>query len=240
MDPLNLKNSMPPLTAIFRLPLLFWVLFIASSILFLGWPELDLNTAALLYNPQEGFFLKHHPAVRFLYDVIPWTTRILATGLLLGFAVSLIRKSAVLGITRRTFLFLILSMALGPGAVVHGIFKDQWDRARPSQIEAFGGDKEFTPALIIADQCERNCAFVSGHSAMGFYFYSFALLMHGRRKWAMAAFATGFGLAVGFARMAMGGHFLSDVIFSGLITYMIARWLYNACFPETKNLKSET
>jgi len=38
-----------------------------------------------------------------------------------------------------------------------------------------------------------------------------------RRRWQVFAAATGFGLLVGLARVAAGGHFLSDVLFSGII-----------------------
>jgi lipid A 4'-phosphatase len=53
------------------------------------------------------------------------------------------------------------------------LLKDHWGRARPTQIEAFGGLQRFTPAPLPAAECERNCAFVSGHAALGFSLVAF-------------------------------------------------------------------
>jgi membrane-associated phospholipid phosphatase len=107
------------------------------------------------------------------------------------------------------------------------VLKDHWGRARPSQIEAFGGTRQFTPAPLPASQCERNCAFVSGHAALAFSVVSFALLLPSgrRRRFAIAA-ALGFGGLVGVVRMAAGAHFLSDVVYAGLIVSATSWLLY--------------
>jgi lipid A 4'-phosphatase len=38
------------------------------------------------------------------------------------------------------------------------------------------------------------------------------------------AVAVGYGLAIGMARVAMGGHFLTDVLFAGVFTAIVI-WL---------------
>ena len=74
-------------------------------------------------------------------------------------------------------MFLVAATALGPGLIANTVLKDNWGRARPYQTDSFGGTRQFTPAPLPAAQCERNCAFVSGHAALAFSLVSFALLL---------------------------------------------------------------
>lgn len=123
-------------------------------------------------------------------------------------------------------LYLLLALILAPGFVVHSVFKDEWGRARPHQTEVFGGTKAFTPAWVMVQQCDKNCSFVSGHAAMGFYVFAFGFLAQGiwRRRLFVLGCVTG-GL-VGLGRVIQGDHFLSDVIFSGFIVYFVCWLLY--------------
>jgi membrane-associated phospholipid phosphatase len=113
------------------------------------------------------------------------------------------------------------------------VLKDHWGRARPSQVTEFGGTKTFTPAPLPADQCERNCSFPAGHPAMGFYLLSMAFLVRDqrRRRWAEAA-AIGAGAAIGVVRLAQGGHFLSDVVFAGLLVAAVSWVLHRLVVPS--------
>ncbi|MEI9985052.1 MAG: phosphatase PAP2 family protein [Aliidongia sp.] len=126
---------------------------------------------------------------------------------------------------RRHILFLLLSIAIGPGLLTNTVLKDHWGRARPSQVLEFGGSKSFTPALVPSGQCDRNCSFVSGHGAMAFSLIGFAFLpATRRRRRQVAAAALGFGAFVGLARIAQAGHFLSDTVFAALLVIGTA-WL---------------
>ena len=70
---------------------------------------------------------------------------------------------------RKALVFLVAATALGPGLIANTVLKDHWGRARPYQTDSFGGTRQFTPAPLPAAQCERNCAFVSGHAALGVF-----------------------------------------------------------------------
>ncbi|MDZ7920812.1 phosphatase PAP2 family protein [Rhodoferax sp.] len=119
--------------------------------------------------------------------------------------------------------FVVLAGALGPGLVVNSVFKDHWQRARPYQVQEFGGTQQFTRAAVITDQCNNNCSFVSGHVACGFFLVSLMLIDRKRRKaWGFAGVSA--GLTIGFARMADGAHWLSDVLWASPITLMTS-WL---------------
>ena len=130
---------------------------------------------------------------------------------------------------RKALLFVILSVALGPGLLANTLLKDHWGRARPTQIEAFGGSSHFTPAPLPAAECPRNCSFVSGHAALGFSLVAFAFLLPaGTARRRVIAAALGFGGLVGLVRVAQGGHFLSDVVWAGLLVFgttAILHWL---------------
>jgi lipid A 4'-phosphatase len=113
--------------------------------------------------------------------------------------------------------FVVLAGALGPGLVVNHGFKDNWQRARPYQVQQFGGTQQFTRAAVMTDQCDNNCSFVSGHVACGFFIASL-MLVHRRRQAIWGTLGIASGLTIGFARMADGAHWLSDVLWACPIT----------------------
>ena len=186
-------------------------------------PVIDLWASSLFYRPGEGFFLADWPPFRFTHEHLAIAVWAFAIAVTVAGSASFFRGRSVLGLNPRAAIFLLLSLALGPGLTVNTIFKDHWGRARPAQIAQFGGDKKFTPAFVPSDQCERNCSFPAGDPAMGFYLVSAALLAGSasvRRTGVIAAVAL--GAALGVVRLAQGGHFLSDVIASGFLVGGIA------------------
>jgi lipid A 4'-phosphatase len=124
---------------------------------------------------------------------------------------------------RLPLMFVVVAGILGPGAVVNWGFKDNWQRARPYQVENFGGPAKFSRAGVMTDQCDANCSFVSGHVACGVFLVSLGLV-HRRRQRTWAAVGVASGLAIGFARMADTAHWLSDVLWAFPITLAVS-WL---------------
>lgn len=196
----------------------FGILAIAA-IVFTGFPQIDPAITALFYKPQTGFYLYPNPLIRLVHDGIPPLTVVIAVSLVLAMAWSTWKRQAVCGLTSRRLAYLLMVLAVGPGLMVNTVFKDHWGRARPSQTIEFGGVKVFTPALIPSDQCSRNCSFVSGHAAVGFYPVALAFIVARRRRVLVTAMGLLSGIGVGIVRIIEGGHFLSDVIFSGLVVY---------------------
>ena len=213
--------------------LVFVLGFTGLGILFVVFPTVDLWFTGLFYDGVRGFYLSGAWWVRLFYHLIPVITTCVVLGLLALLACALIRKRAVGPFNTRVVLYLLATLALGPGLVVHTVFKDHWGRARPRDVIEFGGDKTFTPAFVISDQCDRNCSFVAGHPSMGFYFFALAFLAR-RRRYRLYLAAGGFGGLVGLGRIAQGAHFLSDVIFSGVFVFVVAYILYYCLLrPET-------
>jgi lipid A 4'-phosphatase len=208
-------------------------LSLAAALVFSVWPDIDLWFSGLFWRPDSGFFLRDWLPVRVLHAAVPYITSLV----ILVCGTSLVgwyrHGSGIPGLPPRAVLYLLLSLALGPGLLVNTVLKDHWGRARPSQIVEFGGSQSFTPALVPADQCRRNCSFVAGHAAMGFYLVSFAFLVGDprRRHWAEAG-ALGFGALSGMARIVEGGHFLSDTVFSGILVYATSFGLHRAIMTD--------
>jgi membrane-associated PAP2 superfamily phosphatase len=131
---------------------------------------------------------------------------------------------------------LVLALLLGPGLVVNGILKPEAGRPRPRNIVEFGGAESFRPVGSI-DLSGDGKAFPSGHASVGFYFFVFYILWRrSRPRAARAALAAGLvgGAVIGLQRIAVGAHFLSDVIWSGGVVYLVPLCL-DAVLPVPRN-----
>ncbi|MCK6452762.1 MAG: phosphatase PAP2 family protein [Alphaproteobacteria bacterium] len=211
--------------------LIFVAVALLAAVPFLVKPEIDLIVAHWIWRAQGGRFLEPTGWFYPIYvGLTPLIYAIAAAVAALG-AWNLLRRTRLLGLDLRVGAFILLSLALGPGLVTEIALKDNWGRARPRDIVEFGGTRQFTPAFRPADQCARNCSFVSGHAALTFAFAPFALLAAaGRRRAAMTAVAAA-GAFVGAMRMLQGAHFLSDVVFAGFVVIGIALALAALILP---------
>jgi lipid A 4'-phosphatase len=195
----------------------------AVIVLFRVFPEIDLWFQRFFWTEADGFFLKNSAFALFFYKGIRWATPIV------GGILAVIILHGLLGSTPRTKRWLrpsiatLATLAIGAGLIVNVMLKDQWGRARPSQIAEFGGVMQFTPPFALAEQCVRNCSFVAGHPSVVFSLFALALFATRYRNLALAAVALGGALA-GLGRIMQGGHFLSDVIFSGVVMF-VAAWV---------------
>lgn len=204
------------------LVLTFAIIFGAIMLTF---PEIDLIIAKQFFREDGSkFFLNKHPLFEGIHNFTGYL--VLASVISYGYiAYRAYKERPLFGITLKQSAFLFAVLIVGPGLVANSLFKDNWGRARPSQIVEFGGVKEFSPPLIIADQCERNCSFVSGDPSVGFHFFGLALLFLWRNlKLIMIPILS--GGVFGITRIVQGAHFFSDVIYSGIFTYLTAYLLY--------------
>jgi lipid A 4'-phosphatase len=196
-------------------------------------PGIDLWASGLFYRPGDGFFLGDLALFRLVHDHLNLAVWAFGIAVAIAGGASVLFRHNVLGLSSRAAIFLLLSLALGPGFTVNTIFKDHWGRARPAQIAQFGGTQKFSPDFVPSDQCRRNCSFPAGDPAMGFYLVSVALLAGSaplRRGGVIAA--VGLGAGLGVVRVAQGGHFLSDVIASGFLVIAIA-WSLHRLIMES-------
>ncbi len=206
---------------------LFFIISILLAAIFIKFPQIDIYVSGLFYIEGQKFYLKENSILMFLHNSVTYVTTFMAVLWISLIIATSIKKRPVFGLSRIRAIYLLLALIIGPGIVVNAIFKDQWGRARPSQIEMFGGKSEFTPAFIISDQCESNCSFVSGDPSVGFYLLALALAIPRYRKLFICASLSA-GVVLSATRIIQGGHFLSDTIFSGIFTFTVIYLLYIA------------
>ena len=124
--------------------------------------------------------------------------------------------------------YLLLVIVLGPGLLINGVIKGYASRPRPGDTITLGGAQQYVPPLQVGNSLLFK-SFPSGHAASAFMFVGFFFLFrHRRRK--LALFALGgsifFGLLMGSARIMQGGHYLSDILWAGFLTYLTALVIY--------------
>ena len=100
----------------------------------------------------------------------------------------------------------------------------------------FNGQWQFKQWWESGGECPKNCSFFSGEAATAFWTYAPASLAP--PAWRPLAYvgATLFGLATGGLRVAFGGHFASDVLVAGLVTFLLI-WLVHGLlyrWPSTR------
>ena len=126
----------------------------------------------------------------------------------------------------RALLFLCASLIVGSGLIVNLGLKDHSHRPRPVHVREFGGDEDFRPWFRFDGACRRNCSFASGEAASGAWMLAPALLAPPPFQTVAIIGAGIFAIATSALRLAFGGHFLSDVLFGGLISafVVVAMW----------------
>ncbi|KAF3363409.1 Uncharacterized protein PHSC3_000018 [Chlamydiales bacterium STE3] len=198
---------------------------------------LDMTITRFFYtignDPVEHFV--SHPFFDFLFARGPLPAQITVAIAVVVLPLSYIFKS--LRRWRETAITLILTLAIGAGLVTHLALKDHWGRPRPKQVKEFGGSQEFRPFYQpnFLHQPTPSRSFPCGHCTMGFFF--FAVAIAGKRmqnkKMVFFGFALAWtlGILLSVARIAQGGHFLSDTLFSAAIMWyaaLIMDWLVYA------------
>ncbi|BCD67894.1 phosphatase PAP2 family protein [Nitratiruptor sp. YY09-18] len=207
------------------------LLAVALCLLFYLFPSIDLKVSSYFYH--NGFYLHDWWFAKFIYKATQIVLILFVLTLILLFFYSFITKKEI--VSKKVIAYLLLVLALGPGLIVSVVFKEHFGRARPSQIVQFGGTKKFTPALQITNQCQHNCSFSSGHAAAAFYFLALVPLLRGKKRYIVALLALLWGGIVGYVRIIQGGHFLSDVVCSSVVVYLVAIILYRLMFERNRN-----
>ena len=191
--------------------------------------DLDIRAAGYFFDaarPESPWWMEDALWVRICYYAPP----VLVTILLLTAIVAYVwgTKQANAGQKRRIGVFLLVSLLLGPGVLVNAVFKNHWGRPRPKHVVQFNGPETFRPPLLKGEAGKAK-SFPAGHSSVAFAYIAFYFLLRRTRPklaWGAFAFSATLGAVMGVARMAAGGHFLSDVIWSALITWWAVWFAY--------------
>jgi lipid A 4'-phosphatase len=203
-------------------PIVQAVLFIlAVSLVFLVYPGIDIWFSALFYHPDVGFPMNRLGAFVALRSL---------TRLLLVSAVAVLVAAVVIKIARPRrptpirpcdIVFLLTTLALGPGLIVNAFFKEFWGRPRPNTVDLFGGHSPFVGIWELSDSCLSNCSFVSGEAAAAMWLVAVAIIVPGRWRKPAVIVALVLAVLLSFNRIAFGRHFLSDVLLAWGVTLLV-------------------
>lgn len=198
-----------------------WLWLAASVLFFLIWPELDLIVTRSFFDPvNQEFPANSLPWVKWVYDDTPVINQCLGLLMVLGLLLQWLRPGWPGLRVRTSMCAWLLVIGIGLGFVVDWVLKDHFGRPHPYQTHVFTGDQDFVPAFHYRHLCELNCSFVSGHAAGGFVWMAWGMWGSRRRRqgWLLGGVAA--GSFIGTARIIQGGHFLSDVVFSGWVIWL--------------------
>lgn len=210
-----------------------------TGLLFGIYPELDLRVARHFHDYVEGsnaFAWRIYPPLMIARDAGLWVSTLLIVAVLAALVWKLILPRRKLLLSGRAILFLVVTMALGPGLLVNVVLKDYWGRSRPIDVKQLGGTETFVPWWSTRGDCPNNCSFVSGDVSGAFWTIAPAILTPPPVRVAAVGAALALGTAMAAMRVMAGGHFLSDVIFAGVFTFLIILLMHGLIYrwPRTR------
>jgi lipid A 4'-phosphatase len=192
------------------------------GVVFAAFPQLDIAISRLFFDEAHRVFpVQYSMVARNLRDLFTYIVAAVAAPTFVAVAVKLVLPRRRMLIPARAALFMIVTLALAPGLMANVGLKDHWSRPRPAEITAFAGPEPFMPWWDPRGTCDKNCSFVAGEGAGGYWTFAPAALAP--PAWRAAAYGAAFlfGAAAGLLRLSGGAHFFTDVVFSGVFTFLI-------------------
>jgi lipid A 4'-phosphatase len=185
-------------------------------------PQLDLDLAAPAFDSARHLFVVNaQPWVQHTRTAARILIALLALPGFIAILLKLILPHRRMLIEARAAIFLIATLALGPGVLTNLVLKDHWGRPRPIDIQQFGGEERFVPWWDPRGNCPNNCSFIAGEPSGAFWTLAPAALVPPPVQGVAYGAALAFGVALGGFRMAAGAHFFSDVVFAGVLMYLL-------------------
>ena len=206
------------------------ILIVVTSVFFLLFPRTDLWFSDLFYESGNGFPMSRlgaFIALRKLGNDLTW---VVAVGLALVVLGKLLLPWRASLVSPRDTLFILSTLALGPGLVANLIFKNHWGRPRPTAIGYFHGAQPFVGVWQISDGCASNCSFVSGEASSAIWLLTLAVLVPPRWRGLAIRILAGLAVLLSLNRIAVGGHFLSDVLLSWWMTLAVIAVAYRVLY----------
>jgi lipid A 4'-phosphatase len=194
-------------------------------------PQLDLAVSALFYDPAaHGFAIWPWHWMDQVRDAASLLIALLVAPAFFAVLGKLLAPRRPMLIPGRAALFLIATLTLGPGIMTNGVFKEYSARMRPFDVTEFGGTHQFTPWWDPTGSCDTNCSFIAGEPSGAFWTLAPAALAP--PQWRALAYAAAllFGATMSVARIAAGAHFFTDVVFAGVLTFLVIWTLYGLIY----------
>jgi membrane-associated PAP2 superfamily phosphatase len=209
------------------------------GVIFGLFPQLDLMISApfnAMVENDVNFYMRAYSPLMLARDFGLWVGVVVIVPVLAALALKLLLPRRRLLISGRAIVFLVTTLALGPGLLTNVILKDHWGRPRPIDVTQFGGDQHFVAWWDPRGDCPGNCSFVSGDVSGAFWTIAPAALVP--LPWRGLAYGAALALGAGMAalRIMAGGHFFTDTVFAGVFTFLII-WIVHGLiyrWPRTR------
>ena len=224
-----------------RTGLIVAIVIAASVGLVFGfYPQLELGVAHHFYENIDAahnvFAWRFNPPLMLARDIGIWVGTVLIAPAVAALILKLVYPQRKLLVSGRAIVFLLMTMALGPGLLVNVALKDYWGRPRPVDVVQFGGTEQYVSWWDPRGDCPRNCSFVSGDVAGAIWTMAPAALAP--PQWRALAYGAALALGAGMSvlRIMAGGHFITDTVFAGVFTYLIIWVMYALIYrwPATR------
>jgi len=197
------------------------VMILGASVLFWFAPQLDWWASGIFYNAESGFQLRGDPFWISVRKAGLLITRLAVVALVLVLVAKFFVPRLVAWARPSHWLFLVTTLALGPGLLVNLILKEIVGRPRPFRTDLFAGDAPYVAPWVFSDYCAKNCSFVSGEAAASFWWVALAFIVPQRWRLMTALITVIYAAIMSVNRIAFGGHFLSDVVLAWLLMLLI-------------------
>lgn len=188
--------------------------------------QIDLYVSSYFFK-ENMFYLKDRKIFYMMNHIIP---AILVLVSFVFLALWIFKK-----IDKKKMSFVFGSMLVGPLLITNAFFKNFWGRARPYEISNFSGEKNFSHAFIPSNQCSWDCSFISGHTAVAIWTLSLALIFPKKYRSFAIICSLIFTLLVATTRVVQGYHFLTDVLFAGVVNFYVVWAFYYSVYVEKKD-----
>jgi membrane-associated phospholipid phosphatase len=172
----------------------------------------------LALDPTEAAYFKHTRAYQGFNNIFTGNATVIGTIVapVSLYAVGLMRRDSKM---QRTAL--LAGEAVADAEILTTVLKDATKRVRPAGIPSPGNfsDSWFESSGSVL---RGNGSFPSGHTIAAFSVATVIARRYGNRRWVPYA-AYGMAVLVGFSRLSLSAHFLSDVFMGGALGYSISR-----------------
>lgn len=181
------------------------------------------TTAGLvLLDPSEAGYFRHTQTFHGFNNIFASNITAVGTGAVPAslYAIGLFRRDSKMQHTA-----LLAGEAMADAAILSAVLKDATKRVKPAGFPASGNlsdswfDKSGSPSSYI----KGDGSFPSGHTIEAFSVATIIARRYRNHRWVPYA-AYGLASVVGFSRLSLSVHFLSDVFMGGALGYSVSRF----------------
>ncbi|HOY69645.1 MAG TPA: phosphatase PAP2 family protein [Methylotenera sp.] len=212
-----------------------WLKLVLPAVLFAMWmvwgyanTSWDMHLTNLFFDAQhQQFYLRHQSFLSdFMHVGLKWLMVAVA---LLSFMLGVLAyKLKVLKPIQRPLFWAFAGTVVSSSTVA--MLKHSSMHGCPWDLAIYGGDLPYLPLFSsLPDGVQAGACFPAGHPSGGFalmaFYFAFRQI---KPQFAVGMLWLGvfFGLAMGFAQVMRGAHFLSHVLWSGWVVWVALLLLY--------------